>query len=92
MVNGVFNLAAGAADLAFQRRDARVKFDDREPVEVLADQLGQNVVGTRRGVVIHGRSVDRGPGDVNNRATDGERRRDGCHSRYDPRHDEGDRS
>ena len=44
MVNGAFNLLADAVDLAFQRRDAGMKLADRQPVEVLADQLGQRVV------------------------------------------------
>ena len=67
MVNGLVDFPTGTGDLALQRRDPRVQLADREPVEVLADQLRQHVVGTRRGVVeVHVGNVDRASGDVNN--------------------------
>ena len=65
MVNGVCDLVAAAGDLALERRHPRVQLGNREPVEVLADQLRQGVVGTQGGVVVHAGSVDRGPSDVN---------------------------
>ena len=67
MVNGAFNLSPDPNNFAFQRRDAGVKLADRQPVEILADEVGQRVAGPQRGVVgFHATSVDRGPRDVNN--------------------------
>ena len=69
MVNGAFNFMTNPFYLALQRGDAGVELGDRQPVEVLADQERQRVVGARGGVVdLHVENVDRAPRDVNNRA------------------------
>ena len=51
MVNGAFNLFAGARDLAVERGDPRLQLRDRERVEILPDQLAQRVGGTGESVV-----------------------------------------
>ncbi len=59
MVNGGFNLRPRARDLAFQRRDPRLQFGDRERIEILTHQLHQNIVAAGGGVVeVHDASVD----------------------------------
>ena len=67
MVNGALHPRAGASDLRFQRGDPRFQIGDRQGIEILPGKAGQQVVEAGPGFVgIHGHSVDRGCGAVNN--------------------------
>ena len=68
MVNGALHSRSCSLDLGFEQRDALGAFLDREGVEVLLAQLGGQIVLATRQIFIgvHGASVDRGRGDVNN--------------------------
>lgn len=47
MVNGVFDLSSAAGDLALERGDPRLQLGDAQPVEILAQQRGQRIIGPR---------------------------------------------
>jgi putative PIG3 family NAD(P)H quinone oxidoreductase len=72
MLNGVFNLSPRSRDLALQRGDARVQLGQRQRVQILCYQNGQQVVGTPGRIVeLHDRNVDPGRREVNNVGADG---------------------
>ena len=55
MVNRMLHPRAATRDLALQCGDPRLQLGDRQPVQVLAHQLGQQVGGAGEGVVqVHG--------------------------------------
>ncbi len=51
MVDGVFDPAADARDLALERGDPRFQFGDRERVQILDDELPEQIVDAQRKVV-----------------------------------------
>ena len=56
MVNGLFTFQFRTNDLGFERGDACIEFDDRQRVEILADQRRKWIAGSRRCIVqIHER-------------------------------------
>ena len=77
MVNGAFNPGFASRDLGLEQRDPLLQLLDRIGIEVLLAQLGDEVVLATRQIFVgvHGPSVDRGKGDVNNATglTPGER-------------------
>lgn len=52
MVNGGFNPLSRARDFGFERGDPRPQLFDREPIEVLARQLGERL-GADRWMLVH---------------------------------------
>ncbi len=67
MVNGAFDLSSHPRDLAFERYDARFQLHHRQPVEILAQQRGQRIIGIgpKDVVQVHARIVDAAEGEVN---------------------------
>lgn len=56
MVNGAFHFYPAPRDLALQRGDPRLQLGDRQGIEILPRELGEQIVGTGQGVVqVHGR-------------------------------------
>ena len=48
MVNGALNMILYPRDLAFERRDTRFEFCDRQGIEVLLDQERERFAGARQ--------------------------------------------
>ena len=71
MVNGSIYFASAPNDLRLQGGDAFVQLVDRQGIEVLPPQLGEQVVLATRKIFVgvHGPNVDRARSDVN-KATD----------------------
>lgn len=47
MVNGALLMFSDALDFAFERRDPRIEFRDRQRIEILLDQDRERVAGAR---------------------------------------------
>ncbi len=68
MINGALDPGAGPRDLGLEQRDALVQLLDRERIEILAAQLGDQIVLATRKIFVgvhRSRSVDRRRVDVN---------------------------